>query len=53
MSSFDCVVSYDVLEHVEDPRRALSEIARVLKPAGRHGWCSRPTSARAPHTWTT
>lgn len=32
--SFDFVLSYDVLEHVRDPERCLSEIYRVLKPGG-------------------
>jgi GT2 family glycosyltransferase/glycosyltransferase involved in cell wall biosynthesis/SAM-dependent methyltransferase len=35
-SSFDVVISQDVLEHVPDPRKAFSEIARVLKPGGSH-----------------
>jgi SAM-dependent methyltransferase len=33
-SSFDLVVSLDVLEHVPDHRRALAEFARVLAPGG-------------------
>lgn len=32
--SFDLVLSYDVLEHVEDPATSLLEIARVLRPGG-------------------
>jgi ubiquinone/menaquinone biosynthesis C-methylase UbiE len=32
--SFDIVLSHDVLEHVEDPRIAVAEIYRVLRPAG-------------------
>ncbi len=32
---FDYVVSWDVMEHVQDHDRALSEIRRVLKPCGR------------------
>lgn len=32
---FDAVVSFDVLEHVENKEKVLSEIARVLKPGGR------------------
>lgn len=34
--SFDLVVSQDVFEHIAEPRRALSEVARVLKPGGSH-----------------
>ncbi len=30
--SFDLIVSNDVLEHVPEPRRALAECARVLRP---------------------
>lgn len=33
-NSFDVVISYDVLEHVEDPRIAMCEIRRVLRPGG-------------------
>ncbi|MBU4173990.1 MAG: methyltransferase domain-containing protein [Actinobacteria bacterium] len=33
--SFDLAVSYDVIEHVTDPRRFVSEMSRVLKPGGR------------------
>jgi len=33
--SFDLVLSHEVLEHVTDDRRALAEIARVLRPGGR------------------
>ena len=31
---FDLVVAIEVLEHVEDDKKAISEIARVLKPFG-------------------
>jgi len=31
---FDLVVAFDVIEHVEDDRRAFREICRVLKPGG-------------------
>ena len=33
-SSFDYVSCCDVLEHVDDVNRTISEIARVLKPGG-------------------
>ncbi|MEB2285467.1 MAG: class I SAM-dependent methyltransferase [Myxococcales bacterium] len=33
-ASFDLLVSCDVLEHVDQPARALAEIGRVLKPGG-------------------
>jgi SAM-dependent methyltransferase len=32
---FDLVLSHEVLEHVEDDRRAAAEMVRVLKPGGR------------------
>jgi SAM-dependent methyltransferase len=32
--SFDVVLSYDVLEHVDDPARAIAEMTRVLRPGG-------------------
>lgn len=34
-SSFDLVLSHEVLEHVQDDRMAMSEVVRVLKPGGR------------------
>jgi SAM-dependent methyltransferase len=34
-ASVDCVVSANLLEHVPDDRRALAEMARVLKPGAR------------------
>lgn len=34
-SSFDTVISCETIEHVPDPRRAVSELARVLKRGGR------------------
>lgn len=33
--SFDTVISCETVEHVPEPRRAISELARVLKPGGR------------------
>jgi ubiquinone/menaquinone biosynthesis C-methylase UbiE len=32
--SFDTVVAWDVIEHVQSPETMLAEIARVLRPAG-------------------
>jgi len=48
--SFDAVVSYDVLEHVDDPRVALREMGRVLRGGG-SAWLVFPTylSASAAH----
>src|SRR5262249_36008587 len=34
-ASFDTVISCETIEHVPQPRQALKELARVLKPAGR------------------
>ncbi|KVE38159.1 class I SAM-dependent methyltransferase [Burkholderia sp. TSV86] len=34
-ASFDVVVSFETLEHVAEPRRLLSEFARILRPGGR------------------
>ena len=33
-SAFDCTTSFDVLEHLEDDRRALAELIRVTRPGG-------------------
>ena len=32
--SFDCVTSYQTLEHVQDPRRVIAEMLRVTRPGG-------------------
>jgi len=34
-ASFDCVICTEVLEHCPDPRSALAEVSRVLRPSGR------------------
>ena len=41
-ATFDAVISFDVLEHCDDPRVAVQQIARVLKPGGR-AWNVFPT----------
>jgi 2-polyprenyl-3-methyl-5-hydroxy-6-metoxy-1,4-benzoquinol methylase len=33
-ASFDTVVSFETIEHVPEPRRAVTELARVLRPGG-------------------
>ncbi len=33
-ASFDCVLAFDVLEHIPEHLQALREIARILKPGG-------------------
>lgn len=50
--SFDAVLSFDVLEHVPDYRKALQEFFRVLKPGGLLLWsapfcCAEQTEVRA------
>jgi len=49
-ASFDAVVSFDVLEHVDDPFEAIEEIRRVLRPEGT-AWLVFPTyrGMRASH----
>ncbi len=34
-ASFDAILSHEVLEHVQDDRRAVREMVRVLRPGGR------------------
>jgi len=31
---FDCITMFDVIEHLDDPRARLLEVARVLRPGG-------------------
>lgn len=35
-NTFDIFITQDVMEHINDPMKAFSEIARVLKPGGVH-----------------
>jgi SAM-dependent methyltransferase len=35
-ASFDLVITQDVMEHIYEPKKAFSEIARTLKPGGAH-----------------
>jgi SAM-dependent methyltransferase len=34
-AGFDLVIAWDVVEHVQDPKLLLAELARVLRPGGR------------------
>lgn len=34
-ATFDCVISFQVIEHIREDRRFVQEIRRVLKPGGR------------------
>jgi SAM-dependent methyltransferase len=38
-ASFDAVLAYTVLEHLREPKRAMQEMRRVLKPGGVAGLC--------------
>jgi ubiquinone/menaquinone biosynthesis C-methylase UbiE len=38
-ASFDAVFAYTVLEHLREPKRAMREMRRVLKPGGVIGLC--------------
>lgn len=33
--SFDCVLGFDVLHHIANPKTAMAEVRRVLRPGGR------------------
>ena len=48
-NSFDFVLFSEVLEHVPDQKKALKEIARVLRPGGKV--LITTPSARYPATW--
>ena len=47
---FDLLIANHVLEHVEDDRRAVAEIARVLKPGG-YAILQTPYSDVLERTW--
>lgn len=52
--AFDCVTLWDVIEHVRDPRRLVTEAVRALRPGGVlalstgdvTSWCARLSGAR-------
>lgn len=45
--SFEAVVAWDLLEHLERPEEAMSEMARVLKPRGVLAFSTPNTAARS------
>ncbi|GAB4204413.1 MAG: hypothetical protein OHK0022_29530 [Roseiflexaceae bacterium] len=47
-SQFDCILAFDVLEHIEDDRAVMGELLRVLAPGGTL-WLSTP--ARDTSFW--
>ncbi len=49
-SSFDMLIANHVLEHVPDASKALAEVFRVLKPAGK-AILQTPYSRMLRHTW--
>lgn len=54
-NTFDLVITQDVMEHVLNPDKAFSEIARTLKPGGAHvftvpWYAPKPTFIRAAAT---
>lgn len=53
-STFDIVITQDVLEHVYDPASAFREIARTLKPGGAHIFSVPLVSKNRPtQVWAT
>ena len=55
-ATFDVVAAFDVVEHCEDDRRAMTELARVLTPGGRlllsvpaYAWAWSDHDVRAGH----
>jgi ubiquinone/menaquinone biosynthesis C-methylase UbiE len=44
--TFDFIFSYHALEHIEDPKKALQEMRRVMKP-GAGFWIGTPNRSRA------
>ena len=52
--TFDVAVCANVLHHISDPRRVLSECARVLRPGGQLvlvDWCRDFWHCRVMHGW--
>jgi SAM-dependent methyltransferase len=48
--SFECILAFDILEHIENDRTALQEILRVLAPNGTL-WFSTPSIGMRMYPW--
>ncbi len=46
--SFDLMITQDVFEHIFNPEKAFSEVARVLKPGGAHIFTTPLVNQRRP-----
>lgn len=56
VNQFDCIGAFDVIEHIKEDERALSQICKALKPGGvalitvpQHRWLWGPADERSHH----